>query len=42
MQPDHAHPTFSPDSRRILIESGLLADGRSLDLMVVPIPSHLL
>jgi oligogalacturonide lyase len=42
MQPDHAHPTFSADSKRILIESGLLSDGRSLDLMVVPIPSHVL
>ncbi|HVU32015.1 MAG TPA: hypothetical protein VHE61_01175 [Opitutaceae bacterium] len=42
MKPDHAHPTFSPDSRRILIQSGLLTGGKSLDLMVVPIPADLL
>jgi len=39
MRPDHAHPTFSPDSTRILIQSGLLTDGKSLDLMVIPVPS---
>jgi oligogalacturonide lyase len=38
MQPDHAHPTFSPDSKRILIESGLLSGGTSLDLMLLPVP----
>jgi oligogalacturonide lyase len=42
MRPDHAHPTFHPDSRQILIQSGLLTDGRSLDLMVINIPPHIL
>jgi oligogalacturonide lyase len=37
MRPDHAHPSFSPDGSRILIQSGLLTDGRSLALMVVPV-----
>jgi oligogalacturonide lyase len=35
MQPDHAHPTFSDDSTRILFQSGHLSEGRSLDLMIV-------
>lgn len=39
MKPDHAHPIFSPDSRRVLIQSGQLTDGRSLDLAVVEVPS---
>lgn len=39
MRPDHAHPAFSPDSRRILIQSGLLSEGKSLDLMVIPVPA---
>ena len=38
MRPDHTHPTFSPDSKRILIQSGLLSGGASLDLMVVNVP----
>lgn len=38
MQPDHAHPTFSPDSKRILFQSGHLSEGRSLDLMVIAVP----
>ncbi len=38
MKPDHTHPTFSPDSKRILIQSGLLTNGKSLDLMVVNVP----
>ena len=42
MRPDHTHPTFSPDSTRILIQSGHLSDGKSLDLMIVPIPEKLL
>ncbi len=41
MKPDHTHPTFSPDSKRILIQSGLLTDGKSLDLMVIAIPQYL-
>jgi oligogalacturonide lyase len=42
MHPDHAHPIFSPDSRRVAIQSGLLTNGKSLDLMVVDIPEKLL
>lgn len=42
MLPDHAHPIFSPDGRRILIQSGRLTDGKSLDLAVVDIPAALL
>lgn len=38
MRPDHAHPTFSPDSKRVLIQSGLLSDGKSLDLMTIAVP----
>ncbi len=39
MKPDHTHPIFSPDSKRVLIQSGHLTDGQSLDLMTVEIPS---
>jgi len=42
MRPDHCHPTFSADSQRILIQSGLLANGASLDLMVIPVPPAIL
>jgi oligogalacturonide lyase len=42
MRPDHAHPIFSPDGRRIAIQSGLLTNGKSLDLMVIDIPEKLL
>lgn len=35
MKPDHAHPTFSPDSKRILFQSGYLSGGKSLNLMTV-------
>jgi oligogalacturonide lyase len=38
MRPDHAHPNFSPDGKRILFQSGLLSDGKSLDLMTVELP----
>jgi oligogalacturonide lyase len=37
MKPDHAHPTFSPDSTRILFQSGLLSGGRNLNLMMISI-----
>jgi len=37
MRPDHAHPSFSPDGSRILIQSGLLTGGKSLALIVVPL-----
>lgn len=38
MRPDHAHPIFSRDSKRVLIQSGLLTDGKNLHLMVVNVP----
>lgn len=38
MRPDHTHPIFSPDSSRVLIQSGLLSDGQHLDLMTIPVP----
>ena len=40
MRPDHAHPIVSPDSKRVLIQSGLLSDGKSLNLMVVSLPEN--
>lgn len=41
MRPDHTHPIFSPDSRRVLIQSGRPSDGQVLDLMVIEIPVEL-
>lgn len=38
MKPDHTHPNFSPDGTRILVQSGMLTDGKSLDLMLIPVP----
>ncbi|MFO1447169.1 MAG: hypothetical protein U1F61_03235 [Opitutaceae bacterium] len=40
MRPDHTHPIFSPDGRRVLIQSGRLSDGQHLDLMTVEVPEH--
>ena len=37
MRPDHAHPSFSPDGSRLLIQSGMLTDGERLALMIVPV-----
>ena len=37
MRPDHAHPSFSPDGKRILVQTGMLADGKKLALAVVPV-----
>jgi len=37
MRPDHAHPSFSPDGNRILVQSGMMADGQRLGLVVVPV-----
>lgn len=42
MKPDHAHPIFSADGRRVLIQSGRLTGGSSLDLVVVEVPAALL
>lgn len=39
MKPDHTHPIFSPDSKRVLIQSGHLTDGKRLQLMTVEIPA---
>jgi oligogalacturonide lyase len=36
---DHPHPTFSPDGTRIEIQSAMLsADGRSMNICIVPVP----
>ena len=40
MRPDHAHPNFSPDGTRILIQSGRLSGGKSLDLVTIPVPAR--
>jgi oligogalacturonide lyase len=37
MKPDHAHPSFSPDGGRILIQSGLLTQAKKLSLIIVPL-----
>jgi oligogalacturonide lyase len=37
--PGHAHQNFSPDGTRVLIQSGLLNGGKTLDLFVVSIPA---
>jgi WD40-like Beta Propeller Repeat len=42
MRPDHAHPIFSADGRRVLVQSGRLTGGQSLDLVVVAVPPALL
>ena len=42
MTPDHAHPIISPDNKRVLIQSGRLTNGESLDLMEIAIPEALL
>lgn len=38
MRPDHAHPYFSPDGKRILFQSGHLSNGERLQLMMVNVP----
>lgn len=36
---DHVHPTFSPDGRKIEIQSAMLAaDGREMNICIVPVP----
>jgi oligogalacturonide lyase len=42
MRPDHAHPTFSDDGTRVLIQSGKFTDGQRLQVVVVPVPDELL
>ncbi len=39
MKPDHAHPYFSPDGKKILFQSGRMTNGERLQLMMVHIPS---
>jgi len=40
---DHPHPTFSADSKRIQIQSAkLAADGRAMNICVIPIPEKIL
>ena len=39
MRPDHPHPIFSPDSKRVLIQSGHRSDGKFLELMTVEVPA---
>jgi hypothetical protein len=41
MKPDHAHPIVSADGRRVLLQSGRLTGGQSLDLVVVALPAAL-
>ncbi|MDR2674247.1 MAG: oligogalacturonate lyase family protein [Opitutaceae bacterium] len=40
MRPDHTHPIVSPDSKRVAIQSGLLTDGKALNIMVVSLPEE--
>ncbi|OYU32441.1 MAG: hypothetical protein CFE39_03365 [Comamonadaceae bacterium PBBC2] len=36
---DHPHPTFSPDGKKIQIQSAMLSDdGRSMNICIVPVP----
>jgi len=36
---DHPHPTFSSDGTKVEFQSAMLsADGRSLNICVVPVP----
>ena len=37
MRPDHAHPSFSPDNGRLLVQSGMLTNGKSLALALIPV-----
>jgi oligogalacturonide lyase len=40
---DHPHPTFNADSTRIQIQSAkLAADGRSMNICIIPVPEKLL
>jgi len=40
MKPDHAHPYFSTDNKRVLIQSGKFSEGKRLAVMVVDIPEE--
>ena len=38
MRPDHLHPSFSADNARLLVQSGMLTDGKSLALALISVP----
>jgi oligogalacturonide lyase len=39
---DHPHPTFNADGSKIEIQSAMLSkDGRSMNIVVIPVPAHL-
>lgn len=40
MRPDHAHPSFSPDGTKVLLQSGHFTNGKRLNLMMVDISSY--
>lgn len=40
MKPDHTHPIFSPDGKRILIQSGMLSGGKNLNLIAFDAPTQ--
>lgn len=40
MHPDHAHPSFSTDGKRVLLQSGRFSEGKRLAIMVVDIPQE--
>ena len=40
MKPDHTHPYFSTDNKRVLIQSGKLSEGKRLALMIIDIPEY--
>lgn len=36
---DHPHPTFSPDGKRIEIQSAMLSeDNKSMNICIIPVP----
>ncbi|MGB8191219.1 MAG: hypothetical protein WCF67_04825, partial [Chitinophagaceae bacterium] len=38
---DHPHPTFSPDGKKIQIQSAMLsADNRSMNICIIPVPEE--
>jgi oligogalacturonide lyase len=40
MRPDHTHPIFSADSKRVAIQSGMLSDGKNLNLMIIDVSAE--
>ena len=35
MRPDHSHPAFSPDCKKLIFQSGHFTNGKRLNLMMV-------